>query len=527
MRGISSKILRSSKGKSCLNLILLILLGLLVFYPSLNNGFVWDDEEQIVNNQIIKTGSIKTIFSGGAFNSGGMEKLTGAYYKPLMTLSFSIIYKLFNLNSFYFHLFQVSLHLINTILVFILLNKFSKSKKIILNTLLSAIFLVHPLISENAFYLANLQDNLYILFGLIYFNILLFWNRSKLSFFFLILIGFLSLLSKESAILFTLASIFYTFLMDKKNLPRVFVTWTLSILVYLCLRLWFAGIGFSTGNINPMFYLGLIDRLKNIPNILFTALLSLIFPSSKSLTINQQWVIKNFDFSNLYLPIIILVILFTWLFAYFIKSRNKLFLFFLFCFVIGLGLHSQLMPIDVTFSGRWFVFSLIGLLGMISTLLTENYTSHLVLFLIVLVFSAITLNRGYDFKSGLTLYTHDAKYENDNYNLENNLGVEFYRIGKRDEAKIRFENSIKLNPNWWVAYNNLGAYYEFVNRQDLAGLYYLKSIEKGDYYLAVENYAMLLYKQKKNDELKKFLDTYLKLLPQNKTLTELYLEFPQ
>jgi len=34
-------------------ILLLILVGFLVYFNSLSNGFVWDDEEQVVNNVLV------------------------------------------------------------------------------------------------------------------------------------------------------------------------------------------------------------------------------------------------------------------------------------------------------------------------------------------------------------------------------------------------------------------------------------------------------------------------------------------
>lgn len=60
-------------------IIILIFIGFFVYLPSFFNSFVWDDEEQIVNNYTIR--SIKNIplfFSQGTFNPGGSLRMGGS-----------------------------------------------------------------------------------------------------------------------------------------------------------------------------------------------------------------------------------------------------------------------------------------------------------------------------------------------------------------------------------------------------------------------------------------------------------------
>ena len=99
----------------------LFLLTLIVYGVSLSNGFVWDDEEQIVNNAIIQNlHNIPYLFTASTFNTGGAGGLSGWYYKPLMPFVFSIIFWMFGNNAFGFHLFDIFLHFINGVLIFIL-----------------------------------------------------------------------------------------------------------------------------------------------------------------------------------------------------------------------------------------------------------------------------------------------------------------------------------------------------------------------------------------------------------------------
>lgn len=101
-------------------LIFLILVCSLVYGNSLLNNFVWDDEEQVVNNPYIRSfANLPTVFQGSTFNTGGAG-LSGWYYKPLMTLWFMVNYHLWGLSPFGFHFTQLTLHLVNSVLVFLI-----------------------------------------------------------------------------------------------------------------------------------------------------------------------------------------------------------------------------------------------------------------------------------------------------------------------------------------------------------------------------------------------------------------------
>lgn len=94
-------------------ILLLILIGFLVYFKSLFNDFVWDDEEQIVNNSFIHSLiNLPYFFQSSTFNPGGALIIGGAYYKPLMMVFFSVIYNLFGPKPFFFHLYQIILHII-------------------------------------------------------------------------------------------------------------------------------------------------------------------------------------------------------------------------------------------------------------------------------------------------------------------------------------------------------------------------------------------------------------------------------
>jgi len=510
-------------------ILIIVLLGLLIYSRSLFNGFVWDDEEQVVNNQVAHSISNLPQFSqGSTFNSGGTNSLSGLYYKPLMTVGFSLVYSIFGPQPFFFHLLSLSLHIGSSILIYLIFLQFFSNPIAFLTSL---IFLVHPINVEAVAYISSLQDAMFLFFGLTSFYYLIKDKSSSLIGLFLLL----ALLSKETAIGFFFVIIIYLFLFkkEKKTLPYLLF----SLFTYLFLRLAVAGIFFQKHGLSPISRMVFWERLISIPKIIFYYLKNFFYPAN--LGISQHWAVRTFDFQNFWIPLFVVATFFL-LAAKFIMSPakggtrlNMPFLFFFSWFVVGISMHLQIIPLDMTVADRWFYFPMIGVLGMIGSILSRrksilNLDSLLrgndkiiviMGIIIITLFSVRSFARTLDWKNGLTLFSKDIKVVSGSFDLENNLGVELFRVGDYKNAKIHFENSTKIAPFWWTNWNNLGAIYEREKNYQTAADYYQKAINNGQYYLAYENLAKILVlhgnDQKKTEE---FLQNTVRLFPRNQNL---------
>src|SRR5688500_11675032 len=93
---------------------IIVIIGFIVFGNMLFNGFVWDDDFQIVHTAAVQNGKYFYYFT----------HTIGPYYRPLMLASYTFIYQLFHLNAFFYHFIQLSFHLANAFLIFSLLRYF-------------------------------------------------------------------------------------------------------------------------------------------------------------------------------------------------------------------------------------------------------------------------------------------------------------------------------------------------------------------------------------------------------------------
>ena len=502
--------------------LMIVIIGLALYFNSFTYPFVWDDEEQIIANQSITSlGNIPQFFFGSTFNSGGRDGLTGLYYKPLLTTSYALLYSLFRINPVGYHVFQVLLHIVNALLLFFFLRVFWKDQW--RRFLISLIFLIHPVQIESVVYIAGLQEPLFMFFGLLTLNL---YSCKKPNLLFLAApLLLLSLLSKETGIVFILLVPLYSYLITHKN--RLLSTFSslIALLTYLFLRFGMAKMQISEHNLTPINRLSLLERLPNIPKIIVHYLEHFFLPHN--LSISEHWVINSLSWGEFWFPLIICLFLAcgVFLLVWWQEKHLSRNLFFLTWFILALGLHLHLIPLDFTVSDRWFYLPIVGLSAFLVSLLPaqekfELKNKHIVLFLYLIFLLVSALIRIEKWQSGLSLYQNDIAISPNSFDLTNNLGVELFRHGQIKQAQEYFLLSTKLAPYWWTNFNNLGVTLEAAGDATGAAEAYKIAIENGRYYLAYENYARFLIVTNQLQEAQEFLNEATKQFPHNQTLQE-------
>lgn len=511
----------------------LTLVGLLLYLPSLGNNFVWDDEEQVVANVAVHSlGQIPELLSGSTFNSGGALRLGGLYYKPLMSVSFAVIYSMFGPSPWAFHLLQIGLHLGSTILFFVILQRLWRNKWLAWGVAL--LFLIHPQNVETVVYISSLQDALYMFFGM--FGLMWIVTRDdEIDGKDWTLVGsslLMALLSKETGGVFGVLIGVYLFLLgNKKDGWRWLQVMGGVLMIYLYLRLGVANVGLEKNLFTPMGTLPLAVRLGNIPGIVWHYLSLWVWP--QKLAISQHW-------ANRSPGILEGVELFSLVMAWGVVAwrgvvrQNLTLVFFWVWLGVSLMFHAQIFPLDLTVADRWFYLPMAGLLGTLGSIwvnrATRLYDKRLVIAgvgMVILLLFVRSSVRILNWRDGLSLYQHDIQIMQDSFDLENNLGVELYRVGDKAGAKKHFARSTVFAPDWWTNWNNLGVSMEEEGELTKATEYYGRAISNGRYYLAYGNYARVLLKQQRWEEAKSFLENSLKLYPNNQELIELYRLFLQ
>lgn len=503
----------SDRIKLALQVFLLFAIGFLVYGASLNNGFVLDDAQQVVDNQLTTNLSrIRDIFLGASNETFGNLNSYGVYYRPLMISTYNLVRAVFGLNPFAFHLLQLLLHIGNAILLlFIFRYLFRNAAAVAFAGAL--IFLVHPLNTEAVVYIASLQDPLFSFFGLFAF----FWliRAEKIGALWSLAFGLLVLLcilSKETGALFVIMSLIYVGLFRKKDWHWVLSGSILGLAAYFSLRLGVAGLISADHTSTHIARASLLERLTTVPAVLSSYLVKFVFPHS--LSTNQDWLVTEVTDIYFWGSLLFLGSLVAGLVWLMIKNKNhQLLWFFLLWSLAGLGLHSQILtPLDGTVAERWFYFTSMGLVGLVAVLwslgkatLISSRLTAISFLAIALLLGLLSYQRSLHWESDYSLALNDVKVDPTSSFMQNNMGVELYKRGQASEAIPYLEKAVELSPYWNLAWNNLGVMYQTLKDFKKAEAAFVKSIELGANALAFRNYPIVLLEQGRREEAAKFL----------------------
>ncbi len=484
--------------------LILVLLTFLVFFPTLTNDFLLlDDYDQILlHPNVTSPSGIFKHFSSSTYFDSQTGTNYGLFYRPLMLGLYTFIYSLFGPDPLFFHLIQLILHLGVGLCFYSLLSRHLPRSTSFIAALF---FLIHPLNSETVLHLANYQDNLFVLFGL--FSLLLLTSKlfhlSHRHLFtpLLSLLLFLSLLSKETGILFVIAIPIYAHLLASFRFKSAVFSSLIAATTYLFLRLGIAHISFGFTSIAPISEAAFLNRLFHAPLIASHYLTHFFLPHQ--LSIAQFWF-----YSPLPLPNLIFSLLFLALFISFcvllllrlrLTSSFKPALFFLLLFFFATLVHLHLfLPLEQTLAERWFYLSSLSLIAFLAFcsihVSLPRLPSALLLIGILILFSVKTHTRAYDWRNTQTLISADLPKQSFPHNFYlNNLQATLYIHQADYESALPFASlSVKARP--LVAnLNNLGLIYAHLGYSDLSVKYFSKALTLSPTHSTFQNFAQSQY----------------------------------
>lgn len=185
--------------------LLIVGLILLLYIQNLWFDFAYLDDNLIVFSEYSKISSISKILN--AFKSG---YLYNSYYRPIVMISFIFDTAIAGQSSMMYHLTNIMIHIIVSLLVYKLLLKFNAKQNISL--LLSIFFAINPINVNAVSWIVGRNDLLLAMFSIL--SILFFIKHNESNkIIFLLLSSFfylLALLSKEAAIALLFIFVIYT-----------------------------------------------------------------------------------------------------------------------------------------------------------------------------------------------------------------------------------------------------------------------------------------------------------------------------
>jgi len=78
--------------------------------------------------------------------------------------------------------------------------------------------------------------------------------------------------------------------------------------------------------------------------------------------------------------------------------------------------------------------------------------------LLLFGFTTCTWLQVHHWKNSTTLFQHALRLNSQNYLAHNNLGAALLKQGKIEEGVLHYTRALEINPNYWLAHSNLGGY---------------------------------------------------------------------
>jgi tetratricopeptide (TPR) repeat protein len=127
-------------------ILLIVVVTFVAYIPALRAGYVWDDREYVWANDLLRSlGGLRQIW---------LAPTSSPAYSPLVFTTFWLEFHLWGTAPFGYHLTNVALHTLNSLLVWLLLRRLNVPGAF----LAGAIFALHPVHVESVAWIAERKD---------------------------------------------------------------------------------------------------------------------------------------------------------------------------------------------------------------------------------------------------------------------------------------------------------------------------------------------------------------------------------
>lgn len=454
----------------------------IAYLPSLQNGYVnWDDQVNVYKNpHITKLSDWESFPTSvqGIFTTDVMGN-----YNPLPIFTFAIEKLIFGLESpGWFHLNNILLHLICTVLVFRI--ALALNLEFLPAAFCALIFAIQPMRVESVAWISERKD---VLMGTFYFLALYLYikvvkqslpKRGML----IILISFLlALLSKIQAVALPLAMLLVDYYFDREISVRlIFEKWLFFLLSLITglVGLYFlkvdGGLGSNTFfSFSERLFIGAYSYVVYIVKSLVPYRLVPVYPYPSSLS----WL-----FYASVVPVLIILALV----AYSYIKGKKTFVFGVLFFTFNIMFVLQILGAGqgfiadrftyVAYFGLFFIYAYL-LQRALAKYLQYRMTIYAAIALLIVVYGTMTFQQNRIWKNGETLWTHVLTYYPEtSLAWENRAG--YYADERLTEEALRdYAMAMTLQPNKADLYYSRANVYYNADQPGLAVQDYSRAIQ--------------------------------------------------
>jgi len=480
-------IIRDSSKTNLFAVLCILAAVFAAYHNALSNGLVHDDINLVVKNQLITSWShLPDIFTSAYWEPLG---ITGGLYRPVTILSYMLEYSIAGHNPLLYHLDNILLHYLCTVLVFLIVSRVTG--KFAGGLIGSLLFAVHPVHAEAVAWVSGRSDLLASFFTLAALYTFIRTSRHRLWPFLSPLLLLVGLMSKETALVLPVLVLCYLLLFERdargSNLRGVVSSlfpFALVLCIYMAVRFAVLGAEFSpqdTGQVlgdTKGFWRALVMIRVFLEYLRLSA-----FPTDMQVHYMLRPPESIISAAGLLFILIAgaLTALSPWL------ARNRpVYYFFILWFPITLLPVSNIIPIGILMSDRAMYMPSVSICAVGGLLVyaaggplreygPRAVTAYIGLLLVLSVFGMLTYERNkvwhddYTFNTALaSSYSRVIEAFPESGSYYSHLAFVYGSLGRQDDALSVLREGVKADPGSQGLRLSLAKMYRDSGRYDLA-----------------------------------------------------------
>ncbi len=492
--------------KERMRLALLLSAAALVYGNTLQNGFAQDDEIYILQNHAVTGHALRELFAPNYFSH---------VFRPLSFVTFSCNWLVAGAHPFGYHLVNLLLHAVVTLLVYLLLQFLLESSPQASTLAFTAalLFAVHPIHTEAVAGIVGRSELLAAGF------LLTAWLMHLRDRHLLTLLCFaLALLAKESAVVFLPLVLICDYARGRLKPRLLYVSIAGMTTLYLATFWKLQGSRFGTVIPfldNPLAGLPAGLRILNALRVGWKYLGLHVYPAALSSDYSYAAITLYSNGRTLWAVVATAFVLALWLWA--LYTRRAAWAVAGAIYLVGFAVTANLLfPIGTIMGERLAYLPSIGFFLLVALIWTplEKCRPALAWAVLIIALAALsvrTVARNRDWRDDFTLCSAALLVVPDSAKMHNGIAVQYAGRGELDTARLEFQTALGIYPNYPEALESFGLLESSVghdqeSRQLLERALSLAQKGSVKYNFAVVNLAAQYIKLGQNDNALKLLD---------------------
>ncbi|MBF0343504.1 MAG: tetratricopeptide repeat protein [Nitrospirae bacterium] len=547
--------------KPIVHILLIVAIGAIVYSNTFKVPFIFDDIPNIAENPLVK--DLQYFFNKSMVqNISVIYNIKDFFYSRLLGyFSLALCYKLHGLNVTGYHVFNLTVHLINAICVYYLIVLtiktpfFTRQARFInphvglLALFGGLVFVSHPVATQAVTYIiqrfASLATLFYLLSVLMYVKARLTADNRGM-YVAAIVCAVCAMKTKEISFTLPLMIAFYEFMFFEGSAIKrtlLLLPFMLTMIIIPSSLIQSKGALFDIGSVDESIQLASsqdisrLDYLFTQFRVIVTYIRLLFLPVYQNLDYDYP------VYNTMFRPEVIISLLFiisligVGVYMYILSTKSvkedrcwyRLASFGVLWFFLSLSVESSVIPIaDVIFEHRLYLPSVGFIIALLSVYMAkrdtlERFQRSIVIPAAVLIITALSMTayaRNNTWHNSVSIWEDVVQKSPNKVRPHNNLGADYYDQGRVDEAIKQYEIAIKLKSDYTDAYINLGNVYEKQGRLDDAIRLYQTALKiNPDFADAHKNIGDLYHDQGRFQDAVMEYQTAIKLKP---SFTEAY-----